>query len=109
MAETILTPGQGNGSQQEQTPVVNPNYLTKDNMLSEFQTESEKSVARYNLGVPSAEDVYTKEEVEPVIIDRIKKKIAESLDSSDFITRVAVEALLESFVRLDGSTPFKTP
>ena len=109
MAETILTPGQGNGSQQEQTPVVNSNYLTKDNMLSEFQTESEKSVARYNLGVPSAEDVYTKEEVEPVIIDRIKKKIAESLDSSDFITRVAVEALLESFVRLDGSTPFKTP
>lgn len=109
MAETILTPGQGNGSQQEQTPVVNPNYLTKDNMLSEFQTESEKSVARYNLGVPSAEDVYTKEEVEPVIIDRIKKKIAESLDSSDFITRVAVEALLESFVRLDGSTPFRTP
>jgi predicted choloylglycine hydrolase len=106
MAETILTPGQED-SQEEQTQVVNnSNYLIKDNMLSEFETESEKSVARYNLGVPAAEDVYTKEEVEPVIIDRIKKKIAESLDSSDFITRVAVETLLENFVRLDGTTPF---
>ncbi len=108
MAETILTPGQNHDSQQVQTPVVSPNYLTKDNMLSEFGTESEKSVVRYNLGVPAAEDVYTKEEVEPIIIDKIKKKIAESLDSSDFITRATVEALLENFVRLDGSTPFRS-
>lgn len=109
MAETILTPGQNKDSQQELTQVVNPNYLTKDNLLSEFETESEKSVVRYNLGVPAAEDVYTKEEVEPIIIDRIKKKIAESLDSSDFITRVVVETLLEDFVRLDGTTPFTSP
>lgn len=108
MAETILTPGQNHDSQQVQTPVVSPNYLTKDNMLSEFGTESEKSVVRYNLGVPAAEDIYTKEEVEPIIIDKIKKKIAESLDSSDFITRATVEALLKNFVRLDGSTPFRS-
>lgn len=86
MAETILTPGKDNGSSVEQTPIVDPGYLVKDNLLSEFKTESEKSVARFNLGVLAAEDVYTKEEVEPIIAQRISKKINEHLSTSDHIT-----------------------
>lgn len=108
MAETILTPGKDNSS-TEQAPAIDPGYLIKDNLLSEFKTESEKSVARYNLGVPAAENVYTKEEIEPVIVERISKKIAEHLDSSNHITQEEVLELLLDLVRNDGSTPFTAP
>lgn len=109
MAETILTPGKDNGSNTEQTPTINPGYLVKDNLLSEFETESEKSVARYNLGVLPAEDVYTKEEVEPLIAQRISKKLAEHLDSSDHITEEEILDMLVDLIRNDGTTPFTAP
>lgn len=109
MAETILTPGKDNGSNTEQTPTINPGYLVKDNLLSEFETESEKSVARYNLGVLPAEDVYTKEEVEPLIAQRISKKLAEHLDSSDHITEEEILDMLADLIRNDGTTPFTAP
>lgn len=109
MAETILTPGKDNGSNTEQTPTINPGYLVKDNLLSEFETESEKSVARYNLGVLPAEDVYTKEEVEPLIAQRISKKLAEHLDSSDHITEEEILNMLVDLIRNDGTTPFTAP
>lgn len=107
MAETILTPG--NGSNAVQNPAVNPDYLVKDNFLSEFSTEAQKSVVRYNLGVPASENVYTKEEIEPVIIEKISRKIAEHLDSSDHITQREVFELLVNLVKNDGSTPFTAP
>lgn len=109
MAETILTPGKDNSSNTEQTPTIDPGYLLKDNLLSEFETESEKSVARYNLGVLPAEDVYTKEEVEPLIAQRISKKLAEHLDSSDHITEEEILDMLVDLIRNDGSTPFIAP
>lgn len=109
MAETILTPGKDNSSNTEQTPTVDPGYLIKDNLLSEFKTEAEKSVARYNLGVLPAEDVYTKEEVEPIIAERISRKLAEHLDSSEHITEEEVLELLVDLVRTDGTTPFTAP
>lgn len=109
MAETILTPGKDNSSNTEQTPTVDPGYLVKDNLLSEFKTEAEKSVARYNLGVLPAEDVYTKEEVEPIIAERISRKLAEHLDSSEHITEEEVLELLVDLVRTDGTTPFTAP
>lgn len=109
MAETILTPGKDNSSNTEQTPTINPGYLVKDNLLSEFETESEKSVARYNLGVLPAEDVYTKEEVEPLIAQRISKKLAEHLDSSDHITEEEILDMLVDLIRNDGTTPFTAP
>ena len=109
MADTILTPGKDNGSDVEQTPIINPGYLVKDNLLSEFKTDSEKSVARYNLGVPAAENVYTKEEIEPVIVEKISKKIAEHLDSSDHITQKDVFELLSDLIKNDGTTPFTAP
>lgn len=109
MAETILTPGKDNGSSVEQTPIVDPSYLVKDNLLSEFKTESEKSVARFNLGVLAAEDVYTKEEVEPVIAQRISKKINEHLSTSDHITEDQILDMLVDLIRNDGTTPFTAP
>lgn len=109
MAETILTPGKDNSSNTEQTPTINPGYLVKDNLLSEFETESEKSVARYNLGVLPAEDVYTKEEVEPLIAQRISKKLAEHLDSSDHITEEEILDMLVDLIKNDGTTPFTAP
>lgn len=109
MAETILTPGKGNNSNIEQIPTVKPNYLLKDKFLSEFSTEAEKSVVRTNLGVLPAEDVYTKEEIEPVIIDKITRKFAEHLDSEEHITESEVLNMLIGFVHDDGSTPFTAP
>lgn len=107
MAETILTPGKEDNPIIEQTST--PNYLLKDNLLSEFSTEAEKSVARYNLGVLASEDVYTKEEVEPIIIEKVVKKISEHLDSSDHITQSQIFELLTDLVKNDGSTPFIKP
>lgn len=109
MAETILTPGKDNSSNTEQIPTINPGYLVKDNLLSEFETESEKSVARYNLGVLPAEDVYTKEEVEPLIAQRISKKLAEHLDSSNHITEEEILDMLVDLIRNDGTIPFTAP
>lgn len=109
MAETILTPGKDNSSNTEQTPTVDPGYLVKDKFLSEFKTEAEKSAARYNLGVLPAEDVYTKEEVEPLIAQRISKKLEEHLDSSDHLTEEEILDMLVDLIRNDGTTPFTAP
>ncbi len=109
MAETILTPGTDTTSDEDLTSTLDSNYLLKDNFLSEFETDSEKSVARHNLGVLASEDVYTKEEVESVIIDKIKKKLSEYIDSSDYITKNDVLDLLEDLVKIDGTTPFTSP
>ena len=109
MAETILTPGKDNSSSAEQTPTIDPGYLIKDNLLSEFNTEAEKSKVRENLGVLPAENVYTKEEVEPLIAQRISKKLAEHLDSSDHITEEEILDMLVDQIRNDGTTPFIAP
>ena len=109
MAETILTPGKDNSSNIEQTPAISPEYLVKNNYLSEFKTESEKTAARDNLGVLAAESVYTKEEIEPVIVQRISKKLAEHLDSSDHLTLQDILGLLSDLIKNDGTTPFTKP
>ena len=109
MAETILTLGKDNSSNIEQTPTVDPGYLVKDKFLSEFKTEAEKSAARQNLGVLPAENVYTKEEIEPVIVEKISRKLAEHLDSSEHITEEEIIELLADLVKTDGTTPFTAP
>ena len=109
MAETILTLGKDNSSNIEQTTTVDPGYLVKDKLLSEFKTEAEKSAARQNLGVLPAENVYTKEEIEPVIVEKISRKLAEHLDSSEHITEEEIIELLADLVKTDGTTPFTAP
>lgn len=109
MAEIILTPGKDINSVPETVSNNESNYLLKDNMLSEFTTESEKSVVRYNLGVLPAEDVYTKEEVEPLISQKILKKFEEHLDLQEHITEEEILEMLMGFIRNDGTTPFTKP
>lgn len=60
-------------------------HLCKENYLSEFKTETEKELARNNLGV------YSKEEIEKVISDALV-----NLDTSNFITRKEVYNLVEN-------------
>lgn len=109
MAETILTPGKDKSSNIEQTSTNNPNYLVKDNLLSEFKTDAEKTVVRNNLGVLPAEDVYTKEEIEPLIVEKVSKKLAEHLDSSEHITEEEIVDMLVDLIRNDGTIPFTAP
>lgn len=109
MAETILTPGKDKSSNSEQTPTVDPGYLVKDKLLSEFKTDAEKSAARYNLGVLSAEDVYTKEQVMPLITQILSAGLTEHEETSDHITENEIRNMLKGFIRNDGSTPFTAP
>ena len=60
-------------------------HLCKENYLSEFKTESEKQLARDNLGV------YSKSEVNNALID-----ILQNLDSNTFITRKEVNNLIDN-------------
>lgn len=60
-------------------------HLCKENYLSEFKTESEKQLARDNLGV------YSKSEVNNALID-----ILQNLDSNTFITRKEVNTLIDN-------------
>lgn len=60
-------------------------HLCKENYLSEFETESEKQLARDNLGV------YSKSEVNNALID-----ILQNLDSNTFITRKEVNNLIDN-------------
>lgn len=109
MAETILIPGKDNSSSTGQATISNDGYLLKDNLLSEFETDSDKSVARYNLGVLSAEDTYTKEDIDQVIIQKVSAKLKEHLDTSDHITEEDIFNMLTNLVKNDGTTPFTAP
>ena len=60
-------------------------HLCKEDYLSEFKTESEKQLARDNLGV------YSKSEVNNALID-----ILQNLDSNTFITRKEVNTLINN-------------
>lgn len=60
-------------------------HLCKENYLGEFKEETEKQLARDNLGV------YSKEEVNDVLED-----IIQNLDSSVFITKKEVYNLVEN-------------
>lgn len=109
MAETILTPGKDNSSDTEQTPTTNPGYLIKDNLLSEFNTQAEKSKVRENLGVLPAENTYTREDANKIIVDKITSKLYEHINGYDHITPEEVTNMLIDFVRNDGTTPFIAP
>ena len=60
-------------------------HLCKENYLGEFKEESEKALARDNLGV------YSKDEVSKVLADAVR-----NLDTSIFITKKEVYNLVEN-------------
>ena len=67
-------------------------HLCKENYLGEFKEESEKALARDNLGV------YSKDEVSKVLEDAV-----ENLDTSIFITKKEVYNLVENLDFVNSS------
>ena len=67
-------------------------HLCKENYLGEFKAESEKELARNNLGVDS------KDEVNKVLTDAV-----ENLDTSIFITKKEVYNLVENLDFVNSS------
>lgn len=67
-------------------------HLCKENYLGEFKAESEKELARNNLGV------YSKDEVNKVLTDAV-----ENLDTSIFITKKEVYNLVENLEFVNSS------
>lgn len=67
-------------------------HLCKENYLGEFKEESEKALARDNLGV------YSKDEVSKVLADAVV-----NLDSSIFITKKEVYNLVENLDFVNSS------
>ena len=67
-------------------------YLCKENYLGEFKEESEKALARDNLGV------YSKDEVSKVLAD-----VVANIDTSIFITKKEVYNLIENLDFVNSS------
>ena len=67
-------------------------HLCKENYLGEFKTESEKTLARNNLGV------YSKEE-----IDKIVGQIVENNNNNNFITRKEVQNMIANLDFVDST------
>lgn len=107
---SILTPGY---QDPIETPVTSPpqeDCLIKDNFLSEYETEEEKSVVRENLNVPSKDSVYSRQDVDTQVSEKIRTTIQEYLNMEDphgILPTVA--EMIADMVKSDGSTPFTAP
>lgn len=110
MADSILTPGYQDPI-NEPTTTDEPNkYLEKDNYLSEYSTDEEKSVVRENLNIPSKDSVYTKEDTDLQISTSIREILNEYLSMEDpYGILPQVEEMIKDMVKTDGSTPFTRP
>ena len=107
---SILTPGY---QDPIETPVTSPpqeDCLIKDNFLSEYETEEEKSVVREHLNVPSKDSVYSRQDVDTQVSEKIRATIQEYLNMEDphgILPTVA--EMIADMVKSDGSTPFTAP
>lgn len=85
-------------------------YLEKEKYLSEYTTETEKSLVRENIGASSKDSVYTKDETDTKISEKIRNIIQEHLNADDpHGTIPTVEQMIADMVKTDGSTPFVQP
>lgn len=107
--DTILTPGGDHW--EEPTPIIeSPQYLEKDNYLSEYETEGEKAVIRENLDVYNKDSVYTKQESDIKLDQTIKSAFEKYLNEDDpHGILPEVQQMIKDFVKQDGSTPFIAP
>ena len=106
----ILTPGYNDPV--ENTPVTpDPEkYLQIDNCLSEYDNDEKKSVVRENLGVPSKDSVYTKQDANIEISSKIQEAIQSLLSMEDPYGIIPqVVEMISLMVKTDGSTPFNLP
>ena len=107
---SILTPGYQDLSETPTNSSQQEEYLIRDNFLSEYQTEEEKSVVRENLNVPSKDSVYSRQDVDTQVSEKIRATIQEYLNMEDphgILPTVA--EMIADMVKSDGSTPFTAP
>lgn len=107
---TILTPG---CQVTEDTPSIideTVQYLEKDNYLSEYENEAEKSVVRENLNVYPKNAVYTKDETDSNIATTVTTAMNKHLSVEDpHGTLNTVKEMITDMAKTDGSTPFTSP
>lgn len=107
---SILTPGCQNTND---TPTIideTIQYLEKDNYLSEYDNEAEKSVVRENLNVYPKNAVYTKDETDTNIATTVTTAINKHLSIDDpHGTLDTVKEMIADMAKVDGSTPFTAP
>ncbi len=107
---SILTPGCQN---TDDTPTIideTIQYLEKDNYLSEYDNEAEKSVVRENLNVYPKNAVYTKDETDTNIATTVTTAINKHLSIDDpHGTLDTVKEMIADMAKVDGSTPFTAP
>ena len=107
---SILTPGYQDPSTSPTEPSSPSQYLERDNFLSEYTSESEKSIVRENLNVPSKDSVYDKKAIDLEVGRRIQEAVQEYLNMDDPHGIIPlVSEMIENMVKTDGSTPFVAP
>ena len=80
MVDTILTPDAFN---ETPTNKEEQNSFLIDNYLSELETESQKGIARENLGVYGKTDLYTQVEVDNNIGKAVNDAVKQLLSADD--------------------------
>lgn len=107
---SILTPGCQIVTDPIPEPSNLPQYLEKDNYLSEYETEEQKAIVRENLNIPSKDSVFNKQEVNIEVSKKIREAIQEYLNMEDPHGLIPIiEDKVEGMVKQDGSTPFEAP
>ena len=107
---SILTPGCQDTVDVPTTADESVQYLEKDNFLSEYENESEKSVVRENLNVYPKNAVYTKDETDTNIATTVTTAVNKHLSVEDpHGTLDTVREMIADMAKTDGSTPFTSP
>ena len=107
---SILTPGCQDTVDVPITVDESVQYLEKDNFLSEYENESEKSVVRENLNVYPKNAVYTKDETDTNIATTVTTAVNKHLSVEDpHGTLDTVREMITDMAKTDGSTPFTSP
>lgn len=107
---SILTPGCQDTVDVPTTANESIQYLEKDNFLSEYENESEKSVVRENLNVYPKNAVYTKDETDTNIATTVTTAVNKHLSVEDpHGTLDTVREMIADMAKTDGSTPFTSP
>lgn len=107
---SILTPGCQGTKDTPSTIDETVQYLEKDNYLSEYENEVEKSVVRENLNVYPKNAVYTKDETDVNIATTVTTVMNKHLSVEDpHGTLDTVREMITDMAKTDGSTPFTSP
>lgn len=107
----ILTPGgSGNECVTPAQEVDTSQFLKRDNYFGEYESESDKQIARTNLGVPSTEEVYDKTSANLQILQAVKQSMDTHLATEDPHNILPqIEGKFDGLVKQDGTTPFTAP